>query len=44
LNKLSGGLKKLSETSKVVDELTAEALQKKKLLTLKQKEVEDSLN
>ena len=44
MSKLKGGLKKLLETSKVVDELTAEALKKKKQLTIKQKEVEDSLN
>ena len=37
LDKLTLGLKKLVETSKTVDQLTAEAVSKKKLLTVKQK-------
>jgi hypothetical protein len=37
LEKLTMGLKKLSETAKMVDKLTADALSKKKLLTEKQK-------
>jgi hypothetical protein len=34
------GLKKLSETSKIVDKLTADAISTKKLLTQKQTEAD----
>lgn len=37
LDKLTLGLKKLVETAKMVDSLTIEATNKKKLLTVKQK-------
>jgi len=37
LGKLTLGLKKLVETAKTVDSLTAEAITKKKMLTIKQK-------
>lgn len=37
LEKLKMGLKKLVETAKTVDSLTAEAITKKELLTVKQK-------
>jgi hypothetical protein len=40
LDKLKMGLKKLVETAKTVDQLTAEAISKKKLLTVKQKEAD----
>ena len=38
------GLKKLNETSKIVDELTADAVKKEKLLTRKEKEASESLD
>ena len=38
LDKLTMGLKKLVETAKTVDTLTIEAVSKKKLLTVKQRE------
>ncbi len=44
LDKLTLGLKKLVETAKIVDSLTVEATQKKKQLTIKQKEADESLN
>ena len=44
LEKLTLGLKKLVETAKIVDSLTVEATQKKKQLTVKQKEADESLN
>jgi hypothetical protein len=44
LDKLKMGLKKLVETAKTVDSLTAEAISKKKLLTVKQQEADESLN
>lgn len=44
LAKLKMGLKKLNETAKIVDELTAEAVKKEKLLTRKEKEASESLD
>lgn len=44
LDKLKMGLKKLNETAKIVDELTADAIKTEKLLTKKEKEASISLD